>query len=426
MVKKILIFFSMGLFALGMAGCSSSGHAGSVSVQTGPAEELPEQEVMCAIRIRLGDTVLDGVLYDNPTAQGFAEMLPVTTETWHAAPGFARAFDLTEQIEQKGTPGYGYEPGSLAYWDEGPSIAMIYAASRRETVVPVVPIGKMTSDASMLEEYEDIITIELVEDEESLSGTGGTLTENSGGMTENGGVAGGNETVFTADTKVWDVIHDPVFGDYGRLIFPADRSISDSLTLGDVGNILTWYSYVSHERTVEIANYLREQAALGEQIFYDIYTEEEKAADPAKEAEGTSQQELTESRSHRAFAGFSMGSVTTWHTFQYCMDYFRYFLPSSGNLTSDGAYMERLVTEAGYGSEDFFIYAMSGTEDFAYAAFTNQIQAMINAPGGIFVDADNERAGNLAYRVQEGNAHDGNAALQYIYNGLIWLRAEEK
>ncbi len=137
-------------------------------------------------------------------------------------------------------------------------------------------------------------------------------------------------------------------------------------------------------------------------------------------AEGTSWQELTESRSHRAFAGFSMGSVTTWHTFQYCMDYFRYFLPSSGNLTSDGAYMERLVTE------DFFIYAMSGTEDFAYAAFTNQIQAMINAPGGIFVDADNERAGNLAYRVQEGNAHDGNAALQYIYNGLIWLWAEEK
>ncbi len=222
----------MGLFALGMAGCSSSGHAGSASVQTGPAEELPEQEVMCAIRIRLGDAVLDGVLYDNPTAQGFAEMLPITTETWHAAPGFARAFDLTEQIEQKGTPGYGYEPGSLAYWDEGPSIAMIYEASRRETVVPVVPIGKMTSDASMLEEYEDIITIELVEDEESLSGTGGTLTENSGEVTENEDVAGGNETVFTADTKVWDVIHDPVFGDYGRLIFPADRSISDSLTLG--------------------------------------------------------------------------------------------------------------------------------------------------------------------------------------------------
>lgn len=141
-------------------------------------------------------------------------------------------------------------------------------------------------------------------------------------------------------------------------------------------------------------------------------------------ADGASEQALTESRSHRAFAGFSMGSVTTWHTFQYCMDYFRYFLPSSGNLSSDGAYMERLVTDAGYGSEDFFIYAMSGTEDFAYAAFTSQIQEMINAPGDIFIEADSESNGNLAYRVQEGNAHDGNAALQYIYNGLIWLWAE--
>lgn len=141
-------------------------------------------------------------------------------------------------------------------------------------------------------------------------------------------------------------------------------------------------------------------------------------------AGGTSEQELKESRIHRAFAGFSMGSVTTWHTFQYCLDYFRYFLPSSGNLTSDGTYMEQLVTDAGYGPEDFFIYAMSGTEDFAYTAFTDQIQAMLNAPGGIFTEADNENSGNLAYRVQEGNAHDGNAAMQYIYNGLLWLWAE--
>ncbi len=31
------------------------------------------------------------------------------------------------------------------------------------------------------------------------------------------------------------------------------------------------------------------------------------------------------------------------------------------------------------------------------------------------------RKGNLAYRVQEGNTHDGSAAMQYIYNGLIWI-----
>lgn len=138
-------------------------------------------------------------------------------------------------------------------------------------------------------------------------------------------------------------------------------------------------------------------------------------------AEETSVEELKASRDHRAFAGFSMDSVATWHTFQYCLDYFRYFLPSSGNLTSDGAYMESMVTDSGHKPEDFFIYAMSGTKDFAYAGFSSQIEAMLHAPGGIFTASDTESGGNLAYRVQEGNMHDGDAAMQYIYNGLIWI-----
>ena len=138
-------------------------------------------------------------------------------------------------------------------------------------------------------------------------------------------------------------------------------------------------------------------------------------------AEGTSIEDLERSRDHRAFCGFSMGSVATWHTFEYCLPYFRYFLPSSGDLTSDGQYMESIVTDSGYGSEDFFIYVMSGTEDFDYSAFSRQIQAMLDAPGGIFIDADNEKDGNLAYRVQEGNEHNAEAAMQYIYNGLVWL-----
>ena len=37
---------------------------------------------------------------------------------------------------------------------------------------------------------------------------------------------------------------------------------------------------------MEIANYMKNQAARDEQIFYDIYTDEEKAADPEKEETG--------------------------------------------------------------------------------------------------------------------------------------------
>lgn len=94
------------------------------------------------------------------------------------------------------------------------------------------------------------------------------------------------EGEYTLDTKVIDVIQDPVFEDYGRLIFPVDKTVDGSLKLQDVGEILTWYNNVNPERTAEIVNYLKEQAASGEQIFYDIYTEEEKAEDPEKENTG--------------------------------------------------------------------------------------------------------------------------------------------
>lgn len=66
------------------------------------------------------------------------------------------------------------------------------------------------------------------------------------------------------------------------------------------------------------------------------------------------------------------------------------------------------------------IPAVEGTYS-TYAGFSSQIEAMLHAQDGIFIAADNEQEGNLAYRVQEGNAHDGNAAMQYIYNGLIWI-----
>ena len=87
-------------------------------------------------------------------------------------------------------------------------------------------------------------------------------------------------------TRVQDVISNPVFEGCGRLIFPVDRQISDDLTLENVEDILIWYNDVNPDKTVEIVNYLGEQAAAGNQIFYDIYTKEEKEEDPEKEDTG--------------------------------------------------------------------------------------------------------------------------------------------
>ena len=138
-------------------------------------------------------------------------------------------------------------------------------------------------------------------------------------------------------------------------------------------------------------------------------------------AEDTTEDGIKKSRDHRGFGGFSMGSVTTWHTFQYCLDYFRYFMPMSGNMSTDGEYMADMVRKSGHDAGDFFIYAMSGTDDFAYSAFKSQIEAMAAVSDRTFVMADNEKDGNLAFREQEGGVHDGNYASQYTYNGLMWF-----
>ena len=136
-------------------------------------------------------------------------------------------------------------------------------------------------------------------------------------------------------------------------------------------------------------------------------------------AQSTSAEDLTAARSHRAFMGFSMGSVTTWRTFEYCLGYFRYFFPSSGAITSSGAYMDNIVETSGYEDDDFFIWGMSGTDDFACSQFTAQMNAMFDAEH--FTQASRESEGNIAYTVKEGYAHNAQAQQEYFYNALCWV-----
>lgn len=86
-------------------------------------------------------------------------------------------------------------------------------------------------------------------------------------------------TMVTADTTVSEVISDPAFGDFGRLLFPVDRQVSKDMTLDELSNsgVYVWYSNMQTDMTVEIINHLKEHTAAGEQVFYNIYSEEERA-----------------------------------------------------------------------------------------------------------------------------------------------------
>jgi acetyl esterase/lipase len=91
---------------------------------------------------------------------------------------------------------------------------------------------------------------------------------------------------FTKNTKVYDVINNTSFKGYGKLIFPVDRKIDKNMTLDESKSLYIWYNYINSNKTVEIVNYMKQQAGSKKQIFYNIYTEEEMRADPEKRNTG--------------------------------------------------------------------------------------------------------------------------------------------
>lgn len=85
---------------------------------------------------------------------------------------------------------------------------------------------------------------------------------------------------FEPESSVQDVIHEPLFRDFGRLLFPVERGYWCGDKLNNLN--LTWYGKPDTEETVDIVNTLYMEAVNNEQIFYDIYSEEEKKQDPAE------------------------------------------------------------------------------------------------------------------------------------------------
>jgi len=88
-------------------------------------------------------------------------------------------------------------------------------------------------------------------------------------------------TYYNRQSRISDVMADPDFGDYGRLIFPVNTGYWDGTTLEDLD--LTWYNYIDPDKTVEVVNYFK---AHHQDVFIDIYTEAEKAASPDKRNTG--------------------------------------------------------------------------------------------------------------------------------------------
>lgn len=140
-------------------------------------------------------------------------------------------------------------------------------------------------------------------------------------------------------------------------------------------------------------------------------------------------QGFNDSREHRAFGGFSMGSVTTWYTFIYNLEQFKYFMPMSADSwviemmggaskpDETAAFLANVVKKSGFDLDDFFIFAITGTDDMAYGAETSQLEAMKKLDD-TFVFCENLNECNLYYHEVENGAHTYDYMNEYIYNVL--------
>lgn len=123
----------------------------------------------------------------------------------------------------------------------------------------------------------------ISEQENSVSGTN-SASQNSSEPTSQNETEMNLSHDITSQTTVQQIESMPEFGDFGRLIFPVDRSISGTSTLDDLAHNGTyiWYSNLRSDVFASALNKLKTEADTGEQIFFPIYSEDEIAADPSK------------------------------------------------------------------------------------------------------------------------------------------------
>lgn len=78
----------------------------------------------------------------------------------------------------------------------------------------------------------------------------------------------------------------PAFRGFGHLLLPWNDRMDLDLPLSRIARLLPYHSHVDVDTVVQALNRMIDASNAGETIFYDIYSEEEKARDPEKRQTG--------------------------------------------------------------------------------------------------------------------------------------------
>ncbi len=123
----------------------------------------------------------------------------------------------------------------------------------------------------------------------SEAGEQGPRTE-AGAVAPTGPIAAVSKSLaahLRLDDSVDDILKHPAFAGFGRLLLPwDDRRYDQALPLGKVCSLLPYHEHVDPVVVVSALNRMVDDASLGRRLFYDVYTDAQKQAEPSRKDTG--------------------------------------------------------------------------------------------------------------------------------------------
>lgn len=156
---------------------------------------------------------------------------------------------------------------------------------------------------------------------------------------------------------------------------------------------------------------------LRENLIFAVETQYNTYSNRSKNIE-----DYINSRNHRAFGGFSLGAVTTWHQFIFNNDIIKYYLPMSGSCWYFGGFgdyypvetcdfFEKIIKENNLDEKGYFIYGATGTYDAIKRQMDIQMEEMLKRKKVFTKD-------KVIYFYKIYGYHDLDAVEEYLYNAL--------
>ena len=146
----------------------------------------------------------------------------------------------------------------------------------------------------------------------------------------------------------------------------------------------------------------------------------------------TDEESLKNSKAHRAFAGFSLGALTTWYQLYENSEYIYRFgamaldfwtgepwvSSDESEAKNNASVMTAQLKKRGVTQDDFVVEAFSGTADSLYLGMNNYMKYIFSS-GGPFTE------NNTHYGVIPYGAHDFPEARTYFFNTLLLFYGSE-